>query len=42
LDIVWQENEVEQYERLKQLAASADELLPEYLKSILRRHLNKG
>lgn len=39
LDIVWTEQEVETYERLKRLADASGEAMPEYVKAVLARHL---
>ncbi|NLF68007.1 MAG: HNH endonuclease [Candidatus Anammoximicrobium sp.] len=39
LDVTWTESEVEQYERLKQLAHVTDQELPEFVKAVLRRSL---
>lgn len=39
LDIVWNESEVETYEKLKQQAETLHELMPEYVKAVIKRHL---
>ena len=41
LDIVWQEKETVEYDHLKR-AAKGQVNMPEYVKKILRRHLQKS
>ena len=40
LDIVWTEHEIEVYERLKKRAANAQERMPAYVKSVVKKHLD--
>lgn len=40
LDVIWTEHEVEVYERLKKCAKNAREKMPDYVKAIIRKHLN--
>lgn len=39
LDIVWTGKELEEYEKIKQEANGMKELMPDYVKAVLRRHL---
>jgi len=39
LDIVWEENEVEDFNALTVKAGESDEAMPDYVKEVLRRHL---
>jgi hypothetical protein len=39
-DIVWAEDEVQAYERLKRLAKDAQVRMPEYVKKVIARHLD--
>ena len=40
-DILWNENEIELYERLKTLAVENRFPIPEYVKKIIEKHLNQ-
>ncbi|HZP83039.1 MAG TPA: HNH endonuclease [Chthonomonadaceae bacterium] len=40
LDITWSEQEVAYYERLKTLAEAAQEEMPDYVKDVLRQHMD--
>lgn len=42
LDVTWTESEVQQYERLRELAQVAEQELPEFVKAVLRRSVNQG
>lgn len=42
LDVVWSEDEIEMYERLKERAERTRETMPGYVKSIIRKHLRKN
>jgi len=42
LDIVWEENEVHHYDKLKQASEKAGEDMPKFVKDVLRRALCKG
>jgi 5-methylcytosine-specific restriction endonuclease McrA len=39
LDVVWSEQEVQVYDRLRQLADEAQQAMPEYVKAVLSRHV---
>jgi len=41
LDVVWTEQEVETYERLKKRAQKTQETMPRYVKEVLRRHVEE-
>jgi hypothetical protein len=41
LDLVWKDHEVEEHDRLTVLAKALKAELPEYVKAILRKHLNQ-
>jgi len=41
LDLVWQEKEVNEYEHMKQMADSAEEELPDFVKELLRRTIKQ-
>lgn len=40
-DILWNENEVQVYEKLKKLAAQNESPIPEYVKKVITKHLRK-
>ncbi|MEW5986543.1 MAG: hypothetical protein AB1791_07925 [Chloroflexota bacterium] len=40
-DLMWDEDEVEVYEKLKQAAAGRQSLIPEYVKDIIAKHLGE-
>lgn len=40
LDVVWLEDEIKDYERLKEMALSLQKELPDYVKEIVRKHLS--
>lgn len=42
LDVTWTESEVQQYERLRELAQVAEQELPEFVKGVLRLSLNQN
>ena len=42
LDIVWQEDEVDHYDKLKQASEKAGEDMPKFVKDVLRRALHRG
>ncbi len=39
LDVIWTEQEVQHYEKMKRLADQLNAALPEYVKAVLRKHL---
>jgi len=39
LDLIWSENEIDDYEQLKQTAEKRKETIPDYVKNVLRNHL---
>lgn len=39
-DIVWNEDEVETYERLNQIAAESEFQIPDYVKRVIKKHLD--
>jgi len=39
LDVVWTEREVEMYERLQRRVKMTEESMPDYVKAIIRKHL---
>ncbi len=41
LDILWAEEEIADYDRLKEAAKKVKETTPDYVKNVLRNHLNK-
>ncbi len=41
LDIIWDENEAQTYERLKREAQANRLPLPDYVKKVLEKHLNE-
>lgn len=41
IDVSWSENEVEEYDLLRQRAFLEDEHLPDYVKKVLREHLGR-
>lgn len=41
LDLLWEEDEVQTYERLKQVAKEAKYRVPEYVKRVIREHLGE-
>lgn len=41
LDIVWYQDDVQQYERLRQYTEMLEESLPEYVKKVLEKHLKE-
>ena len=40
LDILWAEEEIADYDRLKEAAKKVEETTPDYVKNVLRNHLN--
>jgi hypothetical protein len=42
LDVVWEQQEVEIFEKLKQRAEVAHESTPDYVKKIIEKHLQDG
>ena len=42
LDIIWQKREVAEYEKLKKQSVNAEQLLPDFVKKILKKHLEKS
>lgn len=42
LDILWQRKEVAEYDKLKQQSISAKQLLPDFVKKIMKKHLEKS
>jgi hypothetical protein len=40
LDVVWAEHEVEVYERLKRRVDMLDESMPDYVKAVIKKHLD--
>lgn len=42
LDVVWNEDEVETFEQLRQKAANSAESVPDYVKAVLRQHVEEA
>ena len=42
LDMVWTEEEVEEFIQLQKKAISLGESMPDYVKAVLRKHLSKN
>lgn len=42
LDLVWQKEEVNEYDLMKQMADSAKEELPDFVKELLRKTIKHG
>jgi hypothetical protein len=41
LDLLWEEDEVQTYERLKEISKEAQYRIPDYVKRIIRKHLGE-
>jgi hypothetical protein len=42
IELIWSENQVGDYELLKELAHASDSSLPDYVKDVLRKHLRRN
>jgi hypothetical protein len=40
--VVWTEHEIEMYEKLKRRVETLDESMPDYVKAVIKKHLEVG